>query len=232
MRFCGLSLLLCLAMPVPALAQGLGDDAPSVARERYTIGRGLYRAGDYAGAAREFRVAFKLHPSSARLAYNLARSLERSEQYVPAIDAYEAYLRLAPKAADRGQVQEVVAALRELLPQQDEGKAEPEPAPKTGTVWPWVALGVGVAGAGAGAWFLYATNQDLDERDAAIDDQLGRRVVEGRGPPRDVHRRPSPRPGAPRGPRGLGHRGRSDVPPAVGGRGGRRRSIRVGLRVR
>lgn len=174
-----MALLICLLTAPTVSAQGLGSDAPSVARERYDIGRQLYRKGDYAGAAREFRVAFRLHPTSARLAYNLARSLERSQQVAPAIEAYAAYLRLAPEATDRGQVLEVVAALRELLPEDKPGpEPEPEPELTTRSAWPWVAFGVGAVGLGAGTWFLVATGHATAERDAAIDGGLGRAEVE------------------------------------------------------
>lgn len=176
------ALSLLLLLPSMATAQGLGPDAPAAAQQRYDIGRQLYRDGDYAGAAREFKVALKLH-ETPRLAYNLARSLERSDEIHHAIEAYETYLRLAPGAEDAQQVRATIAALREAHP-----TPEPEAEAADGTSarpaeasnpWPWVAFGVGAVGLGAGVYFATRSSAALDDRDASIDAGEGRTVVEG-----------------------------------------------------
>ena len=107
-----ISLMLWL---VPAAPAALPADAPPTAQKRAKIARQLYRAGDYAAAAREFKVALKLYPGFASLAFNLARSLERAEQTTEAIEAYELYLKLAPEAEDRGEVEGVLSVLRESV---------------------------------------------------------------------------------------------------------------------
>ncbi len=113
-----LALLVCA--PAPA-APALGEGASPAANSRYKVGRRLYKKGDFAGAAREFEVAFEMIPGSAKLAYNLARSEERAGNLAAAVAAYQAYLRLAPDAADKVEVEAVISALerrvRAALPQ-------------------------------------------------------------------------------------------------------------------
>lgn len=95
------------AAPTRALEPG----APPAANLRYQTGIEMYVRGDFAGAAREFRVGAALAPGSAKLAYNLARSLERAGDVGGAITEYRRYLTLAPEAADRSEVERVVAVL-------------------------------------------------------------------------------------------------------------------------
>jgi TolA-binding protein len=51
--------------------RSLGPGAPALATARYEAGIARYRAGDFAGAAAEFRIALSAMPGSAILAYNL-----------------------------------------------------------------------------------------------------------------------------------------------------------------
>ncbi len=95
------------AAPVRALEAG----APPAANLRYQTGIEMYVRGDFAGAAREFRVGVALAPGSAKLAYNLARSLERAGDVPGAIAEYRRYLVLSPAAADRSEVERVIAVL-------------------------------------------------------------------------------------------------------------------------
>ncbi len=96
-------------LAVGASAQGLESDAPRSAVSRYEIGKALYRKGDYAGAAAEFKAALAIY-ASPKLAYSCA---ERAGQVDDAIRAYERYLELAPKATDRGEVDALLGSLRE-----------------------------------------------------------------------------------------------------------------------
>lgn len=105
-----LSMLLVLAQPA-----SLGQGAPPAAEARYQVARQLYLQGDYAGAAREFAVAFEMMPESAKLAYNLARSEERAGHMSAAVRAFRDYLRLAPGAKDRDEVAAIVTALDRRL---------------------------------------------------------------------------------------------------------------------
>ena len=114
-RLCVAFAAVFFVLPVDGLAAGLSDDAPPMARQRYEIGKRLYRQGKFAEAAVEFRTALSLHPKSARLAFNLARALERAGDLAGAAAQYEAYLRLAPTADDAGDVRAVLASLHGQL---------------------------------------------------------------------------------------------------------------------
>lgn len=118
-RCCLVVALVGLATPASANPRALGAGAPEAAEQRYQIGLQMYRAGRFAEAAREFRVALTMVPDSARLAYNLARSLERSDQLEAAIEHYQLYLRLSPRADDKASVDATIAALQRTLAEQD-----------------------------------------------------------------------------------------------------------------
>jgi TolA-binding protein len=75
-RLVTVALTALMIAPASALAT-LGPDAPASAESRYQIGRRLYREGQFAEAAAEFKAALALYPS-AKLAYNQARSAERA----------------------------------------------------------------------------------------------------------------------------------------------------------
>jgi tetratricopeptide (TPR) repeat protein len=100
-----------------AVAQdrSLGPGAPALATTRYEAGIARYRAGDYAGAASEFRIALSAMPGSAILAYNLGKAEERAQQWEAALSAYTRYLELAPLAEDRAEVQTVVQSIQSTL---------------------------------------------------------------------------------------------------------------------
>ncbi len=118
-RLCLVAALVGLGSPALAAERALGAGAPEAAEQRYQIGLQMYRAGRFAEAAREFRVALTMVPDSARLAYNLARSLERSDQLEAAIEHYQLYLRLSPRADDKASVEATIAALQRTLAEQD-----------------------------------------------------------------------------------------------------------------
>lgn len=108
----------CLLTSWPALGQmGLGNGAPEIAEQRYAAGLDAYHRGDFAGAAREFRVALGFVPDSPRLTYNLARCLERIGDVPGAVEQYRRYLQLAPEADDADAVRTLLASLQEALPE-------------------------------------------------------------------------------------------------------------------
>ncbi len=115
MRLLCALLVLSLAPPATAAGRSLEAGAPAAANQRYNIGIRLYRAGNYAEAAREFRVAQSLYPASNKLAFNLGRALERSGDLSGAIEQYEAYLARASEAKERDEVIAIIAALKAEL---------------------------------------------------------------------------------------------------------------------
>lgn len=93
----------------------LEDGAPAAAEARYQVGLSLYQAGNYAGAALEFRGALAMFPTSLKLAYNLARTEERAGRLPEALKAYEHYLTLNPPAEERALVERLAKSLREQI---------------------------------------------------------------------------------------------------------------------
>lgn len=128
-----LACALVLGSPAHGVCQqrGLGPGAPALATTRYEAGVARYRAGDFSGAATEFRVALSALPGSATLAFNLGRAEERAGQLEAAILAYRRYLELAPLADDRREVETVLSTLEQQL---DRSR-------------PWVEVEASVAGA-------------------------------------------------------------------------------------
>lgn len=86
-----------------------------MAEQRYRIGVKLYMDGRYGDAAREFEVALDLYPKSARLAFNLGRAMERAGELHGAVAAYRRYIALEPDAAQRAEVERIIAALSRRL---------------------------------------------------------------------------------------------------------------------
>jgi tetratricopeptide (TPR) repeat protein len=123
------------SVPAPASEnRGLEAGAPPAANQRYLVGIDLYRKGEFSAAALEFRVALQLFPTSAKLSYNLARSLERSGALTEAIAEYRNYLALAPNAADRVDVERVIAALEAERDRREAARRAQQEAPPRGVV--------------------------------------------------------------------------------------------------
>lgn len=77
-------------------------------------GRTSYSRGDFEGAIEDFRAAFDIRPDADPL-YNIAKSYEKMARYDDALDFYQQYLELAPNAADRSDVEAIMARLRRDL---------------------------------------------------------------------------------------------------------------------
>jgi len=96
-------------------------DTPELRRAREITAQATVRfqAGDYGAAAASFLEAYDLldgDPRRAALLNNIAVSYERSFRYDLAMVYYPRYLRESqPDEADRAEVQQIVAGLRELL---------------------------------------------------------------------------------------------------------------------
>ncbi len=114
----GVSLLFVVLPAARAQEPSLEPGAPPLAVQRYFSGRELYRQGNLAGAADEFRTAFDLFPTSAKLAFNLGRVSERLGRSRDAVDYYAKYLELAPTVQDRAEIEALVASLRRRLTEQ------------------------------------------------------------------------------------------------------------------
>lgn len=161
--------------PCAATAQA-ADEADVRARLRYEAGTNLYRAGDFAGAAREYQAAYDLS-GRPNLLYNLYVAWRDAGELRKAADALERYLDAVPDAEDRVNLEARLAAMQQQIAALDAAEAarqaevQTEPAPEDGGeatreaepadddegggggpgVVPWVVGGVGVAAIVAGA---------------------------------------------------------------------------------
>lgn len=170
------ALLGASAALAPGAASAQADDEADVrARLRYEAGTNLYRAGDFAGAAREYEAAYELS-GRPNLLYNLYVAWRDAGELRKAADALERYLDAVPDAEDRVNLEARLAAMQQQIAALDaaeaarRAEAPTEPAPEDGSeetreaepagddeggggpgVVPWVVGGVGVAAIVAGA---------------------------------------------------------------------------------
>jgi tetratricopeptide (TPR) repeat protein len=122
--------MVALAVAVGLLLAADPEGARDRAREAFTEGQALYRAGDFASALAAFQRAEEASPSPAAV-YNIGRCHERLGQLPEAVAAYERYLSEAPAAADHDAVAGRVAELRRQIPAQGRLRVSVEPAGAT-----------------------------------------------------------------------------------------------------
>lgn len=116
----------CAAIVVFA-AQARADE-PSEARKHFEKGQLHYTLGEFAEAATEFKEAFRLKQEPAIL-FNVAQAMRQSFQYRQAFFYYSRYLHLRPEAANRSEVEGLMAQMKQKLDAE-----EPAPAPKSAEV--------------------------------------------------------------------------------------------------
>lgn len=115
MRTVALALSLGLLSVAPALgAEPAGDDATARAKEAFSAGQQLYKAGRYAEAVARFEAAYaaKPHPS---IFFNIAKCWEQLGEVAKALRAFKDYLHADPDAKDRQSVEDAIANLERKL---------------------------------------------------------------------------------------------------------------------
>jgi tetratricopeptide (TPR) repeat protein len=125
--------MVSLALVVGLLFTTQAEDARDRARDAFTQGQELYRAGDFAGALAAFQQAEEAAPSPAA-EYNIGRCYERLGQPAAAVTAYERYLAQAPAAPDYDAVAARVVELRRQIPAQGRLTVSVEPGGATVSV--------------------------------------------------------------------------------------------------
>lgn len=180
--------LVAMLWSVGALAQ-----TSDRARELFNRGKEFYQQGQYEEAIGAFTAAGEIRPSPI-LDYNIARCHEMLGNNTEAVAAYERYLKAVPEAANRQEVEQRVAALKQPVkaapssrPAAEEppsgqaapeGAAEPAPVPPPGRSEEPGAPGVGGEGGGGPV------------HEATLGDRAGARPA-ARQPARPA-RRPNP----------------------------------------
>jgi tetratricopeptide (TPR) repeat protein len=101
------------------------EDARSRALAHFEAGRKLYQVGDYAPALVEFKRAFLLKEDPVFI-FNIAQCHRRLGDTEQAITFYRRYLGTNPPAANRQQVEKLIADLERQRPAVP---ASPPPAP-------------------------------------------------------------------------------------------------------
>ena len=104
-------LLLCLVLPLPALADDAADRAANLAESANK----LARTGEYADALALFEKAYALSPEPVLL-YNIGRVAEKLQDWKKAAGALRAFLEVEKDAAKRAKAQDVLEAVNAHLP--------------------------------------------------------------------------------------------------------------------
>jgi tetratricopeptide (TPR) repeat protein len=127
-RFASLVTVL-VALSSPS-ARGADDkDAKTAAKEHYQRGTSFYDLGRYPEAIKEFEAAYELKNDPAFL-YNLAQSYRQAGDPEQALHFYRTYLRYVPKAPNRAEIEERIAALEKVV--AEKGLANVQPPPEGG----------------------------------------------------------------------------------------------------
>lgn len=96
-------------------------DNVAAAAAHYKQGRKLYQVGEYARALEEFKQAY-LAKEDAAFLFNIAQCHRKLGHAQDAITFYKNYLRRAPRAANRSEVERLIAEL-------ERAPSKPAPAP-------------------------------------------------------------------------------------------------------
>ncbi len=126
-----LSVLTLLAALFGALAPARADDIGS-AREYFKKGQTQYALGEFDQAAAAFKEAYRLREVPSIL-FNIAQAMRLSGHLKEATFYYSQYLSRKPDAANRGEVETLIAELRLKMKHEGAGEstaaAPPDEAP-------------------------------------------------------------------------------------------------------
>jgi tetratricopeptide (TPR) repeat protein len=104
------------------------EDARGKALAHFEQGRKLYQVGEYAAALAEFKRAFLLKEDPVFI-FNIAQCHRRLGDPAQAITFYWRYLGTNPPAANRQQVEKLIASLERPRSEAPPPAPPPEPAP-------------------------------------------------------------------------------------------------------
>jgi tetratricopeptide (TPR) repeat protein len=104
-------------------AQARADDSGE-AKKHFERGQLHYTLGEFAEAASEFKEAFRLKHEPAIL-FNVAQAMRQSFQYRQAFFYYSQYLHLRPEAANRSEVEGLMAQMKQKLDEEPAPAARP-----------------------------------------------------------------------------------------------------------
>jgi tetratricopeptide (TPR) repeat protein len=126
--------LLCAMSGTAAAQAGKAADPPrdnkALAKEHFQRGTSFYDLGRYNEAIREFEAAYQLKNDPAFL-YNLAQSYRLAGNPERALHFYRTYLRYVPKAPNRAEIEERIAALERSAADKASTQTAPPPVVTT-----------------------------------------------------------------------------------------------------
>lgn len=98
----------------PAPAPAADPAAVAKAKEAFSAGQKLYKAGKFAEAIARFEEAYRARPHPV-IFFNIGKCWEQLAENAKALRAYRDYLRLAPDAKDKDTVSDAIANLERRL---------------------------------------------------------------------------------------------------------------------
>lgn len=171
---------LATSVAIVAFLSATALASPGAGARAYSDGKQKYAAGDYAGAAVDFRTAYAADPDPAYL-FNLAQALRLAKACDDAALSYRTFLAEVPDAKNRAEIEgylrdldRCAAEQKAVAPKPDAEPTTPPietspivdaPAQKRSKTLP-IALGVaGLVVLGAGAYFALDANAAEREYD-------------------------------------------------------------------
>jgi tetratricopeptide (TPR) repeat protein len=139
-----------------ALAAGDSDDRTAAARKLFELGMGRFQLDEWDAAIAYWEEGFRNKPAP-ELLYNIAQAHRRAHRPDKALTFYQKYLRLSPDAANRADVERIIATLEHTAPAAAPATAtdaqvvpvpittESPPRPLARRPWFWAVIGGGVA---------------------------------------------------------------------------------------
>src|SRR6187551_1372883 len=119
-------------------AQAQAEDAEK-ARQLFQQGSKYYDVGQFDKAIEAWQQGYDQKPDPGFL-YNIAQAHRQKQDAAKAIFFYKGYLRNSPKAHNRVEVEQKIAALQKQADQKSATPAAPPPAAKPTTPPPPVAV--------------------------------------------------------------------------------------------
>jgi hypothetical protein len=108
---------------------------PQHAKELFQQGTTFFDLGQFDKAIEAWQEGYKNKPDPGFL-FNIAQAYRLAGDAQKAIFFYKGYLRHSPKATNRTEVEQKIAALQKQTSEPDRAKAQPAPPPGSGAVMP------------------------------------------------------------------------------------------------
>jgi tetratricopeptide (TPR) repeat protein len=116
-------LAVLLLFPLAGVVHAAGDDS-NAAKRLFVSGSKHFDLGEYDQALTDFKEAYRLREDPVFL-YNIAQCHRLLKHHEDALRAYKTYLRRAPDSPVRGEVEQRIVALQEVVEKQNRAATMP-----------------------------------------------------------------------------------------------------------